>query len=181
MRILLLAALLLGASVEASEPAPVGADTFAAHFYDDANVAEYFAKVDALIDAAEARIYASMEAEAEDKEPPRAWTANGILMLYTVTRTKEGVLIHFSTSRAPYLATPFGKNIVGLFMERSGWSKPAFFLMSDHRVFHASWTVPDAEFERIRDGLPKKRAQIREEKDQKAAFVRAVLKSKELE
>lgn len=105
--------------------------SFVDHFHDDANIPSYVALVDGLIDAGEAKIYASMEDEKKDSRSPRARTPNGILMLYTVAHTPDGVLVHFSTSRAPYLPTALGKHIVGLFMARSGWPKPVMFSVSD--------------------------------------------------
>jgi hypothetical protein len=155
--------------------------TFGEHFYDEENIPTYVALIDDLIVAGEARIYASMDDERKDPNAPGARTSNGILMLYTVTHTPDGVLVHFSTSRAPYLATPFGKHIVGLFMYRSGWPKPTVFSISENRVFHAIWMIPEAQFTQIQATLPELRATMKASENPKAAFVRALLRSGDLQ
>ena len=156
-------------------------NSFVDHFGDAENILGYVALIDGLIDVGEAKIYASIEDEGKEHPLPRAKTQNGIRMVYTVTRTPEGVLVHFSTSRAPYLPTAFGKHIVGLFMVRAGWPKPTMFEVSERHVFHAYWVVPDAEFTQIQSALPQLRAKIRSSEDAKSAFLNGLLRSNELE
>jgi hypothetical protein len=153
---------------------------FVDHFHDEANIPMYVSLIDDLIAAGEARIYPSIEAEKKDPQSPRAKTQNGILMLYTVTHTPDGVVVHFSTSRAPYLPTAMGKHIVGLFMTRSGWPKPAMFTISEHQVFHAIWVVPPTQFAQIQGALPELRAKVKGSENAKAAFLRGLLRSGEL-
>jgi hypothetical protein len=153
---------------------------FTDHFYDDANIPSYVASVDDLIVAGEAKIYASIEDEKKDSQSPRAKTPNGILMVYTVTHTPKGVLVHFSTSRAPYLPMPLGKHIVGLFMARSGWPKPMMFAISDRQVFHAVWMMPEAKFAEIQKGRPELNAKTTNSAEVKSAFLKGLLRSAEL-
>lgn len=155
---------------------------FIAHFHDDVNIHGYVSLIDELIDAGEATIYASQE-EQKKKNPelPRAKTDNGILMLYTLTQTPEGVMVHFSVSRVPYLPTALGRHIVELFMARSGWPKPAMFSVSDRQVFHAVLIVPEAQFRQIQTALPDLRARIRKSEDAKDAFLRGLLRAQELD
>lgn len=186
-RLIALAAMLWagGVLLAADPPArPDAADdsrNFIDHFHDDANASIYVSFVDKLIDTGEGKIHASMEDEKKDTQLPRAKTPNGILMLYTVAHTPDGVLVHFSTSRAPYLPTALGKHIVGLFMARSGWPKPAVFQISENQVFHAIWMVPESQFAQIRTALPELRAKIRNSEDAKTAFLRGLLRSQELD
>jgi len=154
---------------------------FVDHFHDDANVPSYVAMVDKLIDAGEAKVYKSIEEEKKDSQTPREKSPNGILMLYTVAHTQDGVLVHFSTSRAPYLPMAFGRHIVGLFMARSGWPKPAVFQVSENHVFHALWMVPEAQFAQIQPALLGLRAKIRSSEDAKAAFLRGLMRAGDLE
>ncbi len=156
-------------------------DTFIDHFHDDANVTACVTLIDQLIDAGEARIYASMENEKMDRPLPHVKTPSGILMLYSVAHTPDGVLVHFSTSRPPYLPSAFGKHLVGLFMARSGWPKPAMFSISDHQVIHAIWIVPEAQFAQIQATLPDLRAKIRKSESAKDAFLRGLLRAGDLE
>lgn len=157
-------------------------DDFSSRFFEDANLADYVARIDALIDAGEAAIYASQEAETAAKDhPPQAKTGNGVFMIYTVTHTPAGVLAHFSVSRPPYLATNLGKDIVSLFMIRSGWPKPTQFSVSQNQVFHAVWLVPEADFARIREMLPKARGDLRKDQPAKSAMLKAVLGAANLE
>jgi hypothetical protein len=181
MKTPLLCVLLLCASLCGGEPAQNERESFIAHFHDDSNVADYLTKIDALIDTSEARIYPSEEAEKQDTKTPSIETENGIYMLYTITHTKDEVLIHFSASRPPYLATPFGKRIVGLFMERSSWPKPSIFMISKDQVFHAMWLVSDSEFERVHGSLSRIHAEIRKDKNAQAVFFRALMNSNKLE
>jgi len=178
---LAVAAGLFCVSLQAQIAFPNDTDYFVDHFHDEAAIPEYVKEVDELIDAGEHKTYSSMEAEAEDSRTPRTKTPNGILMLYTVTHTKEGVVIHFSTSRAPYLPIPLGKHMVGLFMARSGWPKPSMFSISEHQVFHAVWLIPEAQFAQIQASLPELRAKIRKSENAKTAFLRALIRSAELE
>ena len=73
--------------------------------------------------------------------PPSIKTASDIIMAYSiVTDGKVGEMHHFSVSRPPYLATPFGCNIVGMFGDRAGFKfPPTAFFISPNRVFHAFW------------------------------------------
>jgi hypothetical protein len=155
--------------------------SFGEHFYDEANIPAYVAAVDELIAAGEARIYASMDDERKDPKSPSAKTPNGIFMIYTVTHTPDGVLVHFSMSRPPYLATPLGKHMVGLFMFRAGWPKPMIFNISERRVFHAFWNIPEAQFAQIQAALPELRAKIKASADAKTAFMRGLLRAGDLQ
>ncbi|MCM2275863.1 MAG: hypothetical protein NDI75_13825 [Candidatus Didemnitutus sp.] len=181
MKTLLLTITMLAMLSSATRGATDDTKSFVDHFHDDVNIPSYVALVDELIDAGEARIYTSVEEQKKDSRSPRAKTPNGILMLYTLTHTPGGVLVHFSTSRAPYLPTALGKHIVGLFMARSGWPKPAMFSVSDHQVFHAVWMVPEVQFVQIKAALPELREKTRKSEDAKAAFLRGLLRSRDLE
>lgn len=181
MRALSFSVVLLAFSLTSITAATDDTNSFVDHFYDDANIPGYVSSVDRLIDSGEARIYKSIDEEKKDAQSPRAKTSNGILMLYTVTHLPDGVLVHFSTSRSPYLPMVLGKHIVGLFMARSCWPKPALFQVSEHQVFHAIWMIPESQFAEFQKELPELRAKIRSSESVKLAFTRGLLRSAELE
>ena len=181
MKKLVLSMAMLTVLSAATPSAEDDAKTFVDHFYDNANIPSYVALVDNLIDAGEAKVYGSIDEEKKDPQTPREKSSNGILMLYTVAHTPDGVLVHFSTSRAPYLPMPLGRHIVGLFMARSGWPKPAVFQVSENQVFHAIWMVPESQFAQIQPALAGLHAKIRSSEDAKEAFLRGLLRSRDLD
>jgi len=152
------------------------ADDFTKHFLDDANVNDYAAKIDTLIAQAEANIFAFTDAEKKGKIPSIK-TASGIFMAYSIIADgKVGEIHHFSVSRPPNLATPFGCDIVGMFGDRAGFRFPPFsFFISQNRVFHAFWIFKKQTLADDKDNAAELRAEKREIKGARDIMISAML------
>jgi hypothetical protein len=127
-------------SGEGARSAEAEADirAFAESFYADSHVAECCAVLDSLRQRGRRHVYADYS-EVLESEAPELRTSSGILMVYTVVSRADTLYHHFSVSRAPYLATAFGRTLVGLACLRLGLPAPLAILLSPMQVFHAEW------------------------------------------
>ncbi|AWI10391.1 hypothetical protein CKA38_15005 [Ereboglobus luteus] len=166
---------LVFAQQEQTDKATKATDEFAARFFDEANIRDYIAKVDTLIEQAESTVFASSE-EMKDKIPGIT-TANGIKIAYSIRSNPDvGEVHHVSISRTPqYLATAFGTNLVGLFAERTGFVfPPAAYEVSQNNVYHAIWLVPVATLTEDKAAITQRREKNRKLEDPKKIFINAV-------
>jgi hypothetical protein len=148
------------------------ADDFATHYFDPPNIGDYVKKIDGLIAQGEEHVFAS-PADAKGKIP-KCKSENGIVMAYTIYGSAEGTVHHFSISRPPYLATPFGLNILALFGDRAGLPFPPAIEISENRVFHAIWFFPKEKAKDERQAAVMRRVENRKEQDLDKIFGRAV-------
>lgn len=125
-------------------------DQFTGNFYNIDNIIDYIKCMDSVIDSAESKPGNSIKALQQGKNIVSITTNNHVHMAYSITYTNIGfVALHVSFSRPPYMATPFGKYLVVLFLKRSGWPAPNEFLVSKNRVYHAGWIFNSKEYEAI--------------------------------
>mgnify|MGYP006287602489 FL=1 len=84
---------------------------------------------------------------------PQGKTSSRIFMVYTITHEKGAYNHKFSVSRSPYLATAFGKSLVGMACERFNLPDPDEIWLSPKQVYHANWTLsPDEQAKFISEG-----------------------------
>jgi hypothetical protein len=114
-------------------------------FYTDSHIQECAEALDSLrVDALE-NVYEGMKSKKAIKYRPKVRTTSGILMIYTVTKEAGCFLHYFSVSRAPYLATAYGRCLVGMACERFGLPDPSEIRVSPRQVFHAYWILSSDE------------------------------------
>jgi len=118
---------------------------FAESFYADSHIAECCAALDSLRQRGRRHVYADYS-ELLESEAPEIRTSSGVLMVYTVVSRAGTFYHHFSVSRAPYLATAFGRTLIGLACLRLSLPAPQSILLSPMQVFHAEWHLtPEQE------------------------------------
>lgn len=169
---ILRAPLLFATLISLASAADQVAGDFAAHYFDPSNIGDYVKKIDGLIAQGEEHVFASPE--AAKGRIPKSKTENGIVMAYTIFENTEGTVHHFSISRPPYLATPFGLNILMLFGDRAGLPSPPAIEISENRVFHGIWFFPKDKAKEEKEAAFKRREENRKEQDLDKLFGRAM-------
>ena len=176
MRSCFLILVLISVSISAADQTM---DDFTAHFLDEENLADYIEKIDNLITQGEATVFTSLDNVMG--KLPKTTSKNGVIMIYSINEHPDGVTHYFTVSRPPYLATPFGVDIVALFGDRAGLPFPPKIRISNNQVFHATWSFPNDNAEQKKKEIAARRIENRKELDVIKIFGNAYIKTLNLD
>ena len=140
--VILVASLAISVSAEPSVSSED--DGFPEMFFSESHMAECVSALDGLRERAHATVYEGAGAQF-GADIPETTTSTGILMIYSVASEADSFYHWFSVSRSPFLATAFGKALVGLASLRFGLPAPLEIRLSPMQVYHAAWTLTPAE------------------------------------
>ena len=135
--------LAVSASAEAPSVSPQD-DGFPEMFFSDSHMAECMSALDGLRERAHATVYEGAGAQI-GADIPETKTSTGIFMIYSVASGSDTFYHWFSVSRSPFLATAFGKALVGLASLRFGLPAPSEIRLSPLQVYHAAWALTPEE------------------------------------
>ena len=86
---------------------------------------------------------------------PQINTSTDLFMVFSIYVQNGKYNYHFSASQSSYLASTYGKILVGLFCARTGLKAPKNISLSEKLVYHSDWMLSEKEHLNIVKGLNK--------------------------
>jgi len=108
---------------------------FTDSFYTVGHIQECAEALNKIRALAVEKIYESAESMLEG-DLPQGKTSSGIFMVYSITQKDSSFYHEFSVSHSTYLATAFGKGLVGMACERFNLPDPDEIWLSPRQVYH---------------------------------------------